>query len=62
MGNLECYRKMSQFDEVLQTRPSSDLEAATMYKLKGQSSNKQTGQGYKYRELVRPAGPSSWSV
>ena len=31
----------------LKTRPSSDSEAATMYKLKGQSSNMRTGQGYK---------------
>ena len=29
------------------TRPSSDSEAATMYKLKGQSSNMRTGQGFK---------------
>ena len=29
------------------TRPSSDSEAATMYKLKGKSSNMQTGQGFK---------------
>ena len=31
----------------LKTRPSSNLEAATMYKLKGQSLNMQTGQGFK---------------
>ena len=30
-----------------QTRPSSDSEAATMYKLKGKSSNMQTGQSFK---------------
>ena len=30
-----------------QTRPSSDSEAATMYKLKGKSSNMRTGQGFK---------------
>ena len=30
-----------------QTRPSSDSEAVTMYKLKGQSLNKRTGQGFK---------------
>ena len=35
--------------------PSSDSEAATMYKLKGQSSNIWTVQSHKYRELVRPA-------
>ena len=29
------------------TRPSSDSEAATMYKLKGQSSNMRTGQSFK---------------
>ena len=29
------------------TRPSSDSEAATMYKLKGKSSNMRTGQGFK---------------
>ena len=29
------------------TRPSSDSEAATMYKLKGESSNMRTGQGFK---------------
>ena len=33
-----------------------------MYKLKGQSLNMRTGQGFKYRELVHPAGPSSWSI
>ena len=43
-------------------RPSSDSEAATMYKLKGQSLNRRTGQGFKCKELVRPAGPSNWSV
>ena len=43
---------------ISKTRPSSDSEAATMYKLKGQSSNVRTGQGFKYRELVRPAGLS----
>ena len=32
----------------LKTRPSLDSEAATMYKLKGQSSNMQTGQSFKY--------------
>ena len=44
------------------TRLSSDSEAATMYKPKGQSSNMQTSQGFRYRELVRPAGQSSWSI
>ena len=47
-------------------RPSSDSEAGTMYKLKGQSLNRRTGQGFKYKELVRPADlsncSSSWSV
>ena len=40
------------------TRPSSNSEAVTMYKLKGQSSNIQTGQSFKNKELVRLAGPS----
>ena len=40
-------------------RPSSNSEAATMYKLKGQSLNRRTGQGFKQKELVRPAGLSS---
>ena len=40
----------------------SDSEAMTMYKLKGQSSHMQTGQGFKYRELICQAGPSSWST
>ena len=31
----------------IKTRPSSDSEAATMYKLKGKSSNMRTGQGFK---------------
>ena len=31
-------------------------DSKSMYKLKGQSSNMQTGQGFKYRELVCPAG------
>ena len=44
------------------TRPSPYSEAATMYKLKGQALNIQTGQGFKYRELVHPAGLSSWSI
>ena len=48
-------------DNKRKTRPLSDSEAATMYKLKRKSSNMQTGQGFKYKELVHPAGPSSWS-
>ena len=40
------------------TRPSSGSKTATMYKLKGYSSNMQTGQGFKHRELVCPAGLS----
>ena len=40
------------------TRPSSNSEAVTMYKLKGQSSI-QTGQSFKNKELVCLAGPSS---
>ena len=39
------------------TRPSSNSEAVTMYKLKGQSSNIQTGQSFKNKELVCLAGP-----
>ena len=39
------------------TRPSSDSEAATMYKLKGQSSNMRTGQSFVNKELVCLAGP-----
>ena len=39
----------------LNTRYSPDLEAATMYKLKGQSSNMQTGQSFKNNKLVRLA-------
>ena len=38
------------------TRPSSNSEAVTMYKLKGQSSNIQTGQSFKNKELVCLAG------
>ena len=41
------------------TRPLSDSEAATMYKLKRQSSNMQTGQSFEHRELVRLADSSS---
>ena len=37
----------STFNKILEKRPSSDSEAATMYKLKGKSSNMQTGQGFK---------------
>ena len=44
------------------TRPWSDSEAVTMYKLKGQSLNLRTSLGFKYKELVHPAGLSSWSV
>ena len=40
-------------------RPLSDSETATMYELKGQSQEMQTGQSFKYRELVRPASLSS---
>ena len=43
-----------------QRRPLSDLEAATMYKLKEKSLNMRTG--FKWKELVRPYGLSSWSV
>ena len=39
------------------TRLSSNSEAITMYKLKGQSSNMQTVQSFKNKELVCPAGP-----
>ena len=45
-----------------ETRPSSDSEAATMYKLKGQSSNKRAGQSFENRELVGLADLSSWSI
>ena len=41
------------------TRSQLDSEAATMYKLKGQSLNMRTGQGFKLRELVHPPGLSS---
>ena len=34
------------------TRPSSDSEAATVYKLKRHYLNMQTGKGLKYKELV----------
>ena len=33
-----------------------------MYKLKGQSSNMQTGQSFENKELVCLADPSSWFV
>ena len=39
------------------TRPSSNSEAVTMYKLKGQSSNIQTGQTFKNKKLVCLVGP-----
>ena len=39
------------------TRPSSNSEAATMYKLKGESSNMRTG--FKKKELIHSADPSS---
>ena len=48
--------------DVLKAKPSSDSEAGTMYKLKGQSSNMWIGQEFKYRErvwsiyLICPAG------
>ena len=45
-----------------QTRPSSYSEAATMYKLKGQSSNMRTGQSFENKELIRLADLSSRSV
>ena len=40
------------------TKPSLDSEAGTKYKLKGQSSNMQTGQSFENKELVCLAGPS----
>ena len=40
----------------------SDSAAATMYKLKGQSSNMRTGPSSWSFQLVLPAGPSSWSL
>ena len=43
----------------LETRPSSDSEAATMYKLKDQTSNMRTGQSFENKELVFLAGLSS---
>ena len=42
---------------VYKTRPLLDSEAATMYELKAQSSNMQTGQSFKNKELVCLAGP-----
>ena len=42
-------------NHLCQTRPSSDSEAATMHKLKGQSSNMRTGSNMQ-------TAPSSWSV
>ena len=44
---------------LVKTRPSSDSEALTMYKLKGLSSNMQTDQSIKNKELVCLADPSS---
>ena len=41
------------------TRPLSDPETETMYKLKDHSSNMQTGQSLENKELVRPAGAYS---
>ena len=35
------------FSLIKKTRPLSDSETATMYKLKGKSSNLRTGQGFK---------------
>ena len=46
----------------IETRPLSDSEAATIYKLKGQSLNMQTHQGFKYRKLIHQAGLSSRPV
>ena len=59
--------KLQRIEKILEeiietTRPPSDSEAVTMYKLKGKSSNMQSSQGFKWKELVRPAGLSSWSV
>ena len=45
----------------IKTRPSSDSEAETMNKLKGQSSNMQTGQDFYYGELICQASSFSWS-
>ena len=49
---------------ISKTRPSSDSEAATMYKLKEnlRICEKRTGPSSWSVQLVRPAGLSSWSV
>ena len=60
--SLKSKQILSQKNIRSKTRPSSDSEAATMYKLKGQSSNMRTGQRFENRELVRLADPSSLSV
>ena len=39
--------------EAMQVRPSSDSEAATMYKLKGKSSNNGTGHGFKQDLILK---------
>ena len=62
---MKIERKTQQFCNVefdcskggVETRPSSDSEAATMYKLKGQSSNMQTVQSFKNKKLVCLAYP-----
>ena len=54
--------KIANISVTILTRPSSDSEAVTMYKLNGQSLDMRTGQGFKYKELVPVAGQSSWSV
>ena len=49
-------RSKGEIGNIGETRPSSDSEAATMYKLKGRSSNMRTGQSFENKELVRLAG------
>ena len=49
-GNMVLMNNMIYIGKTVKilTRLSSDLEAATIYKMKGQSSNKRTGQDLKY--------------
>ena len=44
---------------IMNTRPLLDSDAATMYKLKGQSSNMRTSQSFENKELVCLADPAS---
>ena len=52
LGHLEAH-PLAPLKMALTAVKVSNSEAATMYKLKGQSLNKRTGQGFKYIKYLK---------